>query len=191
MIYSRGWRAADCPRDRVTRRGTSRRTTTFFQRRASNKPDETNTPISSGRCTSFRYFELSFSLAVFFPSLSLSSPRSSLFFFSLLGSAVTPSSSRPIRISSARAARISTTMTARTAASCAVFGESAKKPHADREPGPAEDFQAINRRAVCAETRTITGWPLSEKRGKHARCFDRSCFRHPIFLRRYRSRVRN
>lgn len=110
---------------------------------------------------------------------SLLSLALSVFFFSpRVGDDAVVVAADPNLIGMARAARIFTTMTARTAASCAVFGESAKKPHADREPGPAEDFQAINRRAVCTETRTITGWPLSEKREKHSRCFDRSCF-HP------------
>jgi len=54
------------------------------------------------------------------------------------------------------------------AANRAVSDESAKKPHADREFGSAKDFRAINRRVVCAEVKTITGWPLSEKRGKRA-----------------------
>lgn len=93
--------------------------------------------------------------------------------------------------------RISTTMTTRRCGWPAVSGESAKKPHADRESGRAEDFRAINRHAVSAETRAITGLTVAGKKKKehgpraHG-CSDHSCFpQHPIFLRRCRSRVKN
>jgi len=48
-------------------------------------------------------------------------------------------------------------MTTRRCGWSAVSDKSVKKPHIGREFGQAEDFRAINRHAVSAETGAITG----------------------------------